>query len=111
VDLQQLVIEQGVTHGASINCGRLVVGKVFQEVERAALSPLPIERFPCFQEAQRVVARDGQVEVAKAYYSVLPEYLGRKVWALTDARLVRVFNHRWEQIAVHVRGGMGRFNV
>jgi transposase len=87
------------------------VGKVFMEVERAALSPLPIERFPCFQEAQRVVARDGHVEVAKAYYSVPPEYLGRKVWARWDARLVRVFNHRWEQIAVHVRGEGGRFNT
>jgi hypothetical protein len=57
------------------------------EIERAALAPLPIERFPCFQEAQRIVARDGHVEVAKAYYSVPPEYLGRKVWARWDARL------------------------
>jgi len=32
------------------------------------------------------------VEVAKAYYSVPPEYLGLTVWARWDTRLVRVFN-------------------
>ena len=58
-----------------------------------------------------MVGRDGHVEVAKAYYSVPPEYLGRTVWARWDARLVRVFNHRWEQIAVHVRHERGRFST
>jgi hypothetical protein len=60
---------------------RQQVGKVFAEVERAALLPLPVGRFPCFQEGARTVHRDGHVEVARAYYSVPPEYLGRKVWA------------------------------
>jgi transposase len=87
------------------------VGKVFAEVERAALGPLPSDRFPSFQEARRIVSRDGHVEVAKAYYSVPPEYLGRSVWARWDARLVRVFNSRLEQIAVHVRQEPGRFST
>ena len=87
------------------------VGKVFEEVERAALLPLPLERFPFFHEAQRKVNRDGHVEVAKAYYSVPPEYLGRTVWVRWDARLVRIFNHRLEQIAVHVRHEQGRFST
>jgi hypothetical protein len=87
------------------------VGKVFAEVERAALGPLPRERFPSFQEARRIVSRDGHVEVAKAYYSVPPEYLSRNVWARWDARLVRVFNSRLEQIAVHVRQEPGRFST
>jgi hypothetical protein len=86
-------------------------GKVFGEVERATLLPLPADRFPCFQEARRVVGRDGHIEVAKAYYSVPPEYLGNTVWARWDARLVRVFNHRWEQIATHVRHERGRFST
>ena len=51
------------------------VGKLFAEVERAALVPLPAERFPFFHEAKRIVNRDGHIEVAKAYYSVPPEYL------------------------------------
>ncbi len=87
------------------------VGKVFREVEQAALLPLPAERFPFFHEAQRIVSRDGHIEVAKAYYSAPPEYLGRTVWARWDERLVRVFNHRFEQIALHVRREPGKFST
>lgn len=87
------------------------VGKVFEEAERAALSPLPRERFPHFHEARRKVNRDGHVEVGKAYYSAPTEYLGREVWARWDARLVRIFNLRFEQIAIHVRHEPGRFST
>jgi transposase len=87
------------------------VGKVFAEVERAALLPLPGERFPFFHEARRKVNRDGHIELAKAYYSVPPEYLGRTVWARWDGRLVRIFNHRFEQIALHVRHEPGKFST
>jgi transposase len=81
------------------------------EEERPSLSRLPAEPFANFQEAKRKVHRDGHVEVAKAYYSVPPEYLGRELWARWDARLVRLFNHRWEQVAIHVRSEPGRFNT
>lgn len=87
------------------------VGKVFAEAERQALLPLPTEPFANFQEAQRKVNRDGHVEVAKAYYSAPPEYLGRTVWVRWDARLVRIFNHRWEQVTLHVRREPGRFST
>ncbi len=87
------------------------VSKLFVEVERAALLPLPAERFPFFHEARRTVSRDGHIEVAKAYYSVPPEYLSRQVWARWDGRMVRVFNHRWEQIAIHVRQDPGRYST
>jgi hypothetical protein len=85
------------------------VGNLFAEVERAALLPLPLERFAFFHEGQRSVNRDGHIEVAHAYYSVPPEYLARRVWARWDERLVRIFNDRLEQIAVHVRAQPGRF--
>ena len=45
---------------------RKQVGKLFEEVERGVLRPLPLERFPFFQEGQRIIHRDGHVEVAKA---------------------------------------------
>ena len=86
------------------------VGKLFA-AERPTLLPLPLERFACFHEARRKVSRDGHVEVAKAYYSAPPEYLGREVWVRWDARLVRLFNHRFEPIAVHVRHEQGRFST
>lgn len=88
---------------------RQQVLKVFNEQERSHLLPLPASLFPAFEEAQRSVHRDGYVEVQRAYYSVPPEYVGRQVWARWDARLVRVFNPRREQIAVHARHEPGKF--
>jgi transposase len=90
---------------------RQQVGKLFTDAERPALLPLSAERFPFFHEGQRTVHRDGHVEVDKAYYSVPPEYLGRRVWVRWDARLLRVFNDRLEQIAAHVRQEPGRFST
>jgi transposase len=87
------------------------VGKVFEQAERAALLPLPLEPFSNFHEAQRKVNRDGHIEVSKAYYSAPPEYLGRTVWIRWDARMVRIFNHRWEQVALHLRQEPGRFST
>jgi len=80
----------------------------FEESERGALLPLAEDRFPFFREAERTVHRDGHVEVAKAYYSVPPEYVGRRVWVRWDARLVRVLNARLDEIAVHPRVEPGR---
>jgi transposase len=90
---------------------RQQVGKVFMEVERFALKPLQSTRFPFFHEAQRQVHRDGHVEVAKAYYSVPPEYLGRRVWVRWDGRLVRIFNARMEPITTHAQREAGRFST
>ena len=73
--------------------------------------PLPVARFPFFEEVQRKVNRDGQVEVDKAYYSAPPEYLSRTVWVRWDSRMVRIFNRRMEQIAVHVKHEPGRFST
>ncbi len=87
------------------------VGKRFEEMERAALLPLPADRFPCFEEGRRRVSRDGHVEVAKAYYSVPPEYLGREVGVRWDSHVVRIFNHRFDQICIHARQEPGRFST
>jgi transposase len=106
LDWEQTVADTRI-HGTT----RRQVGKLFQEIEKPALLPLPVGRFPFFEEAQRTVHRDGHVEVAKAFYSVPPEYLGRRLWVRWDARLVRIFNDRLEQIAVHVRHEPGRFST
>ena len=87
------------------------VRRVFEEVERQALQPLHLEPFPFYEEGRRKVHRDGHVEVAKSYYSVPPEFLGREVWVRWDSRLIRVFNDQFEQIAVHPRVEPGRFNT
>lgn len=90
---------------------RQQVGKMFVEVEKPALSPLPASRFACFQEAKRIVHRDGHVEVGRAYYSVPVEYVGREVWVRWDGRVVRVFNGRFEQVAVHAQREAGKFST
>jgi hypothetical protein len=90
---------------------RQQVGQVFAQVEKPALQALPAERFPCFQEGRRAVHRDGHVEVAKAYYSVPPEYLGHSMWVRWDSRMVRVFDGRMELIATHIRKDAGQFST
>jgi len=87
------------------------VRALFEEVERPALRSLPSEPFPLFHECKRTVHRDGHVEVARAYYSVPPEYLGHQVWVRWDLHLVRVYNERLEEIAVHARTAVGRFRT
>jgi transposase len=90
---------------------RKQVAKVFTEMERPALLPLPATRFPFFHEGRRSVHRDGHVEVAHAYYSVPPEYLGWRVWVRWDGHLVRIFNARLEQIACHAQREPGQFST
>jgi len=89
---------------------RKQVGKVFAEEEKRALLPLPAMIFPCFEEGERTVHRDGYVEVARAYYEVPEEYIRRRVWVRWDSRLVRIYNRRFEQIAVFARLLPGRFS-
>jgi len=87
------------------------VEKLFEQAELCELLFLPAERFPFFHEAHRAVHQDGHLEVDKAYYSVPPEFVGRRLWVRWDARMVRVFNDRWEQIAVHAKAEPGRFRT
>jgi hypothetical protein len=90
---------------------RQQVGKLFLEVEKPALLALPSMVFPVFQEALRTVHRDGYVEFKKAYYSAPPEYVGRQVWVRHEARLLRIYNQRREQIALHAAAEPGRFTT
>jgi len=87
------------------------VEKLFEQAERGELLPLPAERFPFFHEAHHSVHRDGHLEVEKAYYSAPPEYVGHRLWVRWDSRLVRIFNDRWEQVAVHAKAEPGRFRT
>lgn len=87
---------------------RRQVGAMFEE-ERPHLQELPPSLFPAYQEAQRVVHRDGFVEVAKAYYEVPPEWIGRKIWVQWDGRRVAILNDRQECLVTHVTLEPGQF--
>ena len=54
------------------------VAAMFAE-ERPALGPLPLEPFRNYQYGHRSVHLDGCVEVAAAYYSAPPGWIGRRV--------------------------------
>jgi transposase len=103
--------ESGVADTRIHGTTRMQVGCIFEKVEKPALLALPQSLFPVFCEAPRMVHQDGHVEVAQTYYSVPPEYVGRKVWARWEPRLVRIFNTRMEQIALHARQQPGRFST
>ncbi len=91
---------------------RKQVQKIFEEEERPALKPLPSSRFPFFNEAQRSVYQDGHIEVAKAYYSVPPEFVDRRVWVRWDGRTVRIYDKKsMQQIAMHAQADPGRFST
>lgn len=80
------------------------------EQEQESLQALPPMLFPSYQEARRSVHRDSYVEVAKSLYEVPSEYIGRQVWVEWDARVVRVYNDRREQIALHARIEPGKLS-
>ena len=103
--------ESGVADTRIHGTTRQQVGKVFQEVERSKLLPLPAGLFPVFEEAPRTVHRDGYIELQRAYYSVPPEYVGRQVWVRWESRLVRILNQRRELIAVHALAEPGKFTT
>lgn len=87
------------------------VGKQFIEVEKQALGPLPSESFPIYDEGIRKVSRDGHIEVKGSFYSAPPEYLGCEVWVRWNDRVVRLLNHRQQQIAIHPRMEKGKFST
>jgi transposase len=87
------------------------VGKQFLEVEKPALGTLPADAFPIYEEGIRKVSRDGHVEIKGAYYSAPPEYLGCEVWMRWNDRIVRMLNHRQEQVAIHPRMEKGKFST
>ena len=89
---------------------RKQVGAHFETIEKPALKALPSDLFPSFVEAKRKVHRDCHVEFEKAYYEVPVEYLARELWVRSDGRMVRIFNLRMEQIAVHVKLEAGQFS-
>ena len=88
---------------------RRQVAAMFEE-ERKSLGPLPASVYESYQEGRRWVQRDSFVEVDKAYYEAPPEFIGRELWVRWDARMVRLFSERMEQIGCHAWHEPGKFS-
>jgi transposase len=82
----------------------------FEEVEKAALKPLPESLFPSYEEGRRSVHRDSYIEVKGAYYEVPAQYIGKQVWVRWDAAMVRVFDAKMEKLTVHTRLEKGQYS-
>lgn len=78
------------------------VARMFEE-EKPFLQPLPASLYEVFAEVKRKVHRDGHVEVKGAYYSVPAEYVRREIWVRYTNTMVRMYNHRMHEIALHSR--------
>ena len=88
------------------------VAAVFQEIEKPALQPLPVEPFRYYEFGTRTVHLDGCVQVASAFYSAPPSWLGRKVHIQWCDRLVRILDpHTSELLREHTRQPPGHHRV
>ncbi len=76
--------------------------EVFQSEEAATLKPLPAESFECPLWKECTVHPDHHIVFDSSYYSLPTRYIGQKVWARGDRRLVRIFLKE-ELIKTHVR--------
>ena len=76
----------------------------FEEIERAALKPLPTYRYEFKQQVMVTVMKNGHacLHVDKHYYSVPYRFIGKKVKILYTSTRVEIY-HRYERIATHNR--------
>jgi transposase len=80
---------------------------LFNEVERAALKPLPAEPYEFAAWMEVKPSFDYHVEVGKHYYSVPHALIKEKMWARITSRTVEVF-HNGKRVAAHVRSSSNR---
>jgi transposase len=80
---------------------------LFDDVERHALKPLPVEAYVYAEWKQCKVSFDYHVEVERHYYSVPHTLLRDTVWVRMTARTLEVF-HRSERVAAHLRSSSDR---
>ena len=83
------------------------VAAMFAE-ERPALRSLPLEPFRYYEYGRRTVHLDGCVEVAAAYYSAPPGWIGRHVNVQWNGAQVRLLDPRTGQLLrEHLRATRG----
>ena len=76
----------------------------FEEIEKAALMPLPPLRYELKKQCYATVAKNGHVGLGadKHYYSVPYRYIGKKVKLLYSRHTVEIY-YNYERIALHNR--------
>lgn len=82
--------------------------QLFEEIDRPALRPLPVERYVYAEWRVRRAGLDYHVEIERHYYSVPYRLAREQVEARITANTIELF-HKGERIAAHMRSsGNGR---
>ncbi len=84
--------------------------ELFESIERAALLPLPTERYEITEWKKATVNIDYHVAFGPRLYSVPHRYLHEEVWICATASMVDV-QLRGRRIAVHARHGRDRHST
>ena len=65
--------------------------EVFEAIEKAALKPLPAERFEITKWKQATVGPDQFLQFEYKYYSMPAKYVGRRLWVRKRDRMVGIY--------------------
>jgi transposase len=76
--------------------------QLFNDLERAALRPLPADPFTLCEVKPVTVHPDCHVQIAGSYYSVPYRYVGQLLEAYVSERVVELY-HDQDLVATHVR--------
>ncbi len=81
--------------------------RLFDELDRPALKPLPTDAYRYAEWKRRRAGLDYHVEVDRRYYSVPHALAKRELWARITERTVEIF-HKGKRVAAHMRGPSNR---
>jgi transposase len=78
--------------------------KQFEDVEKAALLPLPLMRYELRRQSSATVMKNGHVHLSvdRHYYSVPYSFIGRKVTLKYNRTTIEIYSN-YERIAIHAR--------
>lgn len=104
-DLNDAVLSALEEHNNALLSGRNYSRRQqFEEIERAALQPLPAARYEMKKQLFATVMKNGHVALGpdKHYYSVPYRFIGRKVKLLYTRKTVEIY-FNYQRIALHAR--------
>lgn len=76
--------------------------ELFEQIERHALQPLPLEPYEFAEWRCRKVGLDYHVEIDRHYYSVPHTLLKAEVWVRITSRIIEIF-YKDQRVASHAR--------
>lgn len=82
--------------------------EVFEEIEKPALSALPIEHFEIATWKQARVHVDQYIQFEKAFYSVPNQFVSHDLWVKGTEKLVEIYDDEHQLIKTHVRRAQKR---